>query len=151
MHEWGDEWFVENGKNFNKAIYWCMKIWYTYGRIGTHGKEKFGTFRDNIYMWDGGLHTLLYPGYVRIVNPFLYFKLDKYVIKPFTRFTGLHKLGLKYQALVYNYAIQKVCKKYPYMIDEFISCLDGYEMVKPGIFGNVDGIKIHEKYWKTLI
>lgn len=150
MHEYGDEWFNKNGKDFIKITNWCMRIWHKYGRIGTHGKEKFGTFRDHIYMWDGGLHTLLFPGYVFIKYPFLYFKIDEYIIKPFTKFTGLLKLGWKYQSMIYNYTIQKACRKYPHMVDELVSCLDGYEMIKPGIFGNVDGKEIHNKYWKRV-
>jgi hypothetical protein len=132
------------------AINYCLSTWKRWGRIGSHGKEKYGTFRDHPYFWDGGLHRLIWPGYVSIQNRFIYCKLDHYLIRPFTKYTGLHRLGLWYQSQVYNYAIQKVCKKYPQIINEMVADLDGYKYVKPGIFGNVDGTKIHNKYWKQL-
>ena len=50
---------------------------------------------------------------------------------------------------MYNYAIQKMCKKYPHIIDELVSDLDGYRMVKPGLFGPIDGTVINKKYWRT--
>jgi hypothetical protein len=43
-----------------------------------------------------------------------------------------------------------MCKKYPHIIDEIVSDLDGYKMVKPGIFGKVSGEAIHNKYWRTI-
>jgi hypothetical protein len=43
-----------------------------------------------------------------------------------------------------------MCKKHPHIIDEIVSSLDGYEFVKPGIFGKVDGQTIHDKYWITI-
>lgn len=152
MHEWGDDWFQKNGDELNDSIDYCCRVWRKYGRIGMHGKEKYGSFRDMLQgMWDGGIHSLIWPGYVWIVNPFIYWKLDKYFIIPITKYTGLHKLGMWYQSQVYNYAIQKMCKKYPNIIDELVSDLDGYEMIKPGRFGKVDGTVIHKKYWKTYI
>lgn len=149
MHEWGDDWFEEHGNKLNDAILYIMRTWVKWGRIGTHGKEKYGTFRDHPYFWDGGLHTIIWPGYVRIMSHFVYFKLDRYVINPLTKYTGLHRLGLWYQAQVYNYAVQKMCKKYPEITEELVRDLDGYELIKPGIFGKVDGLKIHNKYWRT--
>lgn len=144
MHYWGDEWFEKNGGDLNAAINYCIDTWRKYGRIGTHGKEKYGTFRDQLQgLWDGGLHELIWPGYVRIVSPFIYWKLDRYFIKPITKYTGLQWLFRRYQKWVYNYAIQKMCKKYPNIIDELVNDLDGYEMVN----GAVDGKEIHKKYW----
>jgi hypothetical protein len=148
-HQWGDTWFEEHGDKLDIAISYIMRTWKTYGRIGTHGKEKYGTFRDHPYFWDGGLHSLLYPGYVWIKWPLLY-NFDWHVTKPFTKYTGLHKLGLWYQKQVYNFAIQRMCKIYPEITDELVSSLDGIEFVKPGIFGNVCGKTIHDKYWTTF-
>lgn len=148
-HHWGDDWFEKNGNDLGEAISYCMRFWRRWGRIGTHGKEKYGTFRDSIYMWDGGIWSLFYPGYVSVYRGwrFIYFKVDRYVTRPFTKYTGLYKLGLWYQAQIYNYAIQKMCKRYPNIIDELVSDLDGYAMVKPGIFGKVSGEEINKKYW----
>lgn len=149
-HLWGDKWFEKNGKDLDEAIYYIITTWKRYGRIGSHGKEKYGTFRDHAYFWDGGLHSLLYPGYVWIKIPFLYFKVDRYFIMPFTKYTGLYRLGAWYQQQIYNYAIQKACKKYPDIVDELVSSLDGYSLVKPGIFGKIDGEAIHRKYWRKV-
>lgn len=150
MHKWGDEWFEKNGANLDDAIYYVMETWTKYGRIGTHGKEKFGVFRDHSCFWDGGIHDLLYPGYSRVVHKWLYFYVDEYAVKPFMRYTGLLRVGLWWQAQVYNYAIQQACKKYPNIVDELVSDLEKYELIKPGIFGPVDGVKIHNKYWKSI-
>lgn len=150
-HYWGDKDF--DWKALNDSIRYCMDFWRRWGRIGSHGKEKFGTFRDNTYFWDGGIWSLIRPGYVHIGGPilcFIYFKLDRYLTRPITKYTGFYKLGIWYQSKVYNYAIQKMCKKYPHITDELVSSLDGYELVKPGIFGNVDGQKIHDKYWTKV-
>lgn len=149
-HYWGDDWFEEHGSKLDESISYIMDTWRTYGRIGSRGKEKYGTFRDHPSFWDGGLHTLIWPGYVYIQNSFIYFNLDRYVIKPFTKYTGLHTLGLWYQKQVYNYAIQKMCKKYPEITDELVSCLDGYKLIKPGIFGKICGKTIHNKYWESV-
>jgi hypothetical protein len=152
-HEWGDEWFEANGNDLGEAISYCMRFWKRWGRIGSHGKEKYGTFRDSPYLWDGGIWSLIRPGYVSIGGPilsFIYFKLDRYIVRPITRNTGIYRLGIWYQAQVYNYAIQKMCKKFPNIVDELVADLDGYEMVKPGIFGKVDGTVINKKYWRTM-
>jgi len=150
-HDWSDDGF--DWKGLGSAINYCQRFWKKWGRIGSYGKEKYGTFRDNIVMWDGGLLSLIKPGYFYIDGPimqFIYYKLDYYVIRPLMVKTGLHRLGIEYQSFIYNYAIQKMCKKYPHLVDELVSDLDGYKMVKPGIFGNIDGEKIHKKYWKII-
>jgi hypothetical protein len=150
-HEWGDNNFDWDA--LNDSIRYCMNFWKKWGRIGTHGKEKYGTFRDYIYLWDGSIYQLFYPGYVYVKRGFWhfwYFKIDHRFCMKFFKYTGLLKLVLLYQAQIYNYAIQKMCKKYPHIVDELVSDLDGYEMVKPSIFGKVDGTVIHKKYWRVL-
>lgn len=147
MHFWGDEWFKKNGNDLNEAIDFCMYI-FKLARIGTHGKEKYGTFRDHVYFWDGGLHTLIWPGYVRIMNSFMYFKLDRYVLRPFTKYSGLFFIGSWIQYKVYNYAFQIAIKRWPNVKDELICSIDYPELIKPGLFGKVDGRIIHDSYWK---
>ncbi len=127
-----------------------MRFWKKWGRIGSHGKEKYGTFRDHTYFFRGGIHDLIWPGYVGIQNKFLYWKIDQYIIRPFFKRTGLLKLVWWYQEQIYNYAVQKMCKKYPNIVDELVADLDGYKFIKPGIFGYVDGKAIHHKYWTTV-
>ncbi len=43
-----------------------------------------------------------------------------------------------------------MCKKHPNIIDELVADLDGYELVRPGIFGQIDGKTIHDKYWTRV-
>lgn len=149
MHVWGDDFFKENGKDLDAAIHYIMNTWLKFGRIGSHGKEKYGTFRDHPYFWQGGIHDLIWPGYVSIQNEFLYWVIDYKILRPFMRITGLLRLGVWYQEQVYNYAVQKMCKKYPKIVDELVSDLEYYDLIKPGIFGKVDGTVIHKKYWRT--
>ena len=63
-----------------------------------------------------------------------------------------YKIGLtgfvqKIQAKYYNYAFQIACKKWPNIIDELIVDVEGYKMIKPCKYGNIDGEEIHKKYW----
>lgn len=152
-HRWDDPWDKKHGRDLDAAIRYCIDTWRTYGRIGSHGKEKYGTFRDHPYLWDGGIWSLFYPGYVWVrpgIQRFVYYTLDRYLTKPITKYTGLYKLGLLWQATVYNYAIQKMCRRYPEIVDELVSHLDGYPMVKPGLFGKVCGTTIHNKHWTSV-
>lgn len=150
MHYWGDEWFKKNGNDLYESIDYCIRFWRKYGRIGSHGKEKYGTFRDHPYFWNCSLTGLIYPGYVRIMWPWFYWNVDNKILTPVFKFIKLHKVIWWYQGVVYNYAIQKMCKKYPNIIDELVSDLEGYKNVKPGIFGKIDGEEIHKKYWRVL-
>lgn len=63
---------------------------------------------------------------------------------------GLTKLVNKFQAYQFNKTFQLACKKWPNIIDELISDIDGYEMIKPCKWGDVDGTEIHNKYWTTI-
>lgn len=45
-HMWGDTWFEKNGNDLDVAINYIMSTWTTYGRIGTHGKEKYGCYDE---------------------------------------------------------------------------------------------------------
>ena len=150
-HMWGDKWFQKHGKDLGRAISYIMKTWKRYGRIGSHGKEKYGTFRDHVYFYNAwwAIAELVKPGYVSYVLPNWLYKTDLFLGRV-VRFLRLHKPIRWYQAQVYNYAVQQACKKYPEIIDEIVADLDGYELVKPGIFGKIDGVKIHKKYWKTV-
>lgn len=149
MHYWGDEWFQKNGKDLDNAISHCMKIWKKYGRIGTHGKEKYGTFRDHVWFYNAwwAIHELIKPGYMYYSQwPRWFYKLDL-LLGRCVRFLKLYKIVQWYQKHIYNYAIQQACKKYPHIVDELVSNLDGYKFIKPGIFGDIDGEVIHNKYW----
>ena len=148
-HYWGDSWFQKHGNDHGKAIRYIMNTWRRYGRIGSHGKEKYGTFRDHAYFYRGwwAIHELVKPGYVSHRWPKFY-KIDLFLGK-IVRFLRLYKPIQWWQFQVYNYAIQRACKKYPEIIDELVADLDYCELVKPGIFGKIDGKTIHDKYWTT--
>lgn len=150
MHIWGDDWFEANGKDFNNAIGYFYNFIRKWGRIKAYTKEKYGTHRTNTWLWDGGLHYFLYRSFIRIENKFIYWKLDRFVIQPFTKYTGIRWLVIQYQLFIWNLATQIVCKKYPNIIDEFVMDMDLYDAVKPSIFGKVNGKIIHKKYWKVL-
>jgi hypothetical protein len=151
MHHWGDEWFKKNGNDLNEAIYFIMRNWKRFGRIGSHGKEKYGTFRDHAYFWNGGLHDLIWPGYVAIQNRFIYLKLDRYLLRPLTKHAGLRILGLKYQHFIYNLVVQLAIAKYSNVMHELVADLGGCDLIKP-IFGlGIDGTKIHDLYWTKVI
>jgi hypothetical protein len=147
-HYWGDDWFKEHGEDLNDAISYCMDFWRRWGRIGSHGKEKYGTFRDHVYFYRGwwAIHELVNPGYVSYWWPKWFYPIDLFLGRV-VRFLRLYKPMQWYQAQIYNYAIQRACKKYPNIIDELVADLDGYELVKPGIFGPVSGEEINKKYW----
>ena len=110
---------------------------------------------------------------VNKIHQFIYFKLDEGSVdvidgEPLESFSerfgkrkwkGLchynNKIGLTkfindIQAKHYNIAFQKACKKWPNIIDELIVDVDGYKMIKPCKYGNVDGEAIHNKYWVPI-
>ena len=138
-------------KSLGKAIDYCLTTWHRWGRMHSNGKEKYGTFRATADLWDGTVYRLFNPGYMYIKSGFWwvwYFYVDRPLSKKFFKYTGILKLFNWYQAQVYNYSVQKVCKKYPHIVDEIVSDLDDYELVKPSVFGKIDGKTIHDKYWK---
>lgn len=151
-HVWGDAWFEKHGRDLDSAISYCTHTWRTWGRIGCGGsKEKYGTFRDNVTFYSGwwAVHDLVKPGY-------RYYQWGKKLMNleillgNCVRFLRLDKLVRLWQYQVYNFAIQQACKRYPAIVDEIVADLDYYHLVKPGIFGDVDGTKIHNKYWTRI-
>lgn len=59
-----------------------------------------------------------------------------------------NRLEEQYEA--YNKTFQLACQKWPYLTDELISDIDHYDLIKPGKYGEIDGKKIHDKYWKVI-
>ena len=148
-HYWGEEDF--DWKGLNTAIQFVTDTCYRYGRLGMHSKEKYGTFRDHVYPYDGTLYSLCNPGYMYIRWPkFIYWTIDYRMFRTLSKYSGLTWAILRWQRLVYNYAIQAVCKRYPHLVDELVSDLDHYSWVTPGVFGKIDGTAIHNKYWTQL-
>lgn len=145
MHTWGDKWLYWD--DLNAGISRIIHIARKWGRIGLHGKEKYGTFRDDGFDWDGTLHGLVFPGYVYIQYPKWYYYIDKPIIVPFLTLTGVAFLVRWYQRTIWNYAIQSTCKLYPKTIQELTVMLNRYEWITPGIFGPLDGAIIHFGHW----
>ena len=168
MHYWGDDWFKKHGKEFYNAIgalEYRIRKW---AFCGVYGKEKYGTYRDEYFrMWDGGLCQILFGYRVTYQNNWfmkLINHIDMYLIpvkktkwgwirRGLTHLNwkiGLTKLVHKWQAKQINKAFQITCKEYPDVVDELIVDVDCYELIKPCKWGDVDGTKIHNKYWKTV-
>lgn len=147
-HIWGDETF--DWGSLNKTIDETTDTCRKWGRIGMHSKEKWGCFRDQLYPFDGNFHSITHPGYVYCQYPKWLWHLDCDYGRYITKWTGLGAVIRWWQRQVYNYAIQRACKRYPHIIDEIVSDLDGYEWVRPGVFGKVDGVEIHNKYWRDI-
>lgn len=139
-HEWGDETFDWNSLYAAERL--LCKIFRLF-RIGAHTKEKYGSIRASIYFWDGGIHSLIWPGYVRVVSRFLYFKIDRLICIPITKYTGIHWLGVKLQMLGYGLAYYLAMKKYSHIKDEICYQADYPELI-PG------GKEIHDKYWRKM-
>lgn len=167
MHYWGDEWFNKYGDQLYNAIDAFEKRIRKLAKCGVCGKEKFGTYRDDFFqMWDGSLVQILFgykycykEWYERIIcffdNRLIPVKKTKYGWKKvglanFNRTIGLVKLVNKWQAKQLNKAAQLTCKEYPDVIDELLSDICFYECIKPCKWGNIDGVKIHNKYWKKI-
>lgn len=151
MHSWGDEWFKKNGEDLYNAINKFEKNLRIFGGILVFGKEKWGDYIDEyLTLWDGGLHYVIYKSPIFIRNNFLYWKIDP-IVKFITKYTGIQWLVVKYQKFVYNASMQIVCKKYPNVVDEMINSTNGYNFIKPCIFGKIDGEEIHKKYWRRVV
>ena len=124
-----------------------------------------GTYKRYPWQW--------LENFVNKIHNFIYFKIDLGVVDKkdnetteeyFDRckkrwWKGLcyinTKLGLldfvhKRQAKYYNYAFQKACKKWPHLVDELICMVDGYKMIKPCKYGDIDGEEINKKYWVKI-
>ena len=162
MHYWGDEWFQKNGDDLYTAISFIEKRLRKYG-IFVCGKEKWGCYRDDfLHLWDGSIgryEPVIYTWYekllYRINHNLIPYKKTKFGwlkggLADFNRKIGLVKLVQKYQAYQYNKTFQLACKKWPHITDELISDTDGYQMVKPCKWGNIDGEAIHNKYWTRV-
>ena len=150
-HFWGDEWFEKHGNDLEAAIRYCTDVWRKWGRIGSHSKEKYGSMRDHVRFYGAwwAVYELVKPGYMYYSGPKWFYKTDLFLGRIIV-FLRLYLPVQWYQAQVYNYAVQQACKRYPEIIDEIVADLDGYELVKPGLFGKVDGTKIHDKYWRRV-
>lgn len=180
MHYWGDKWFQEHGDHLYSAILELdKKLWkYKIGCLTKekYGTRR----EDMLKLWDGGWYTIIYgPRFsyrpwkyykwkpfrklVEGIHSFVYW-LDHSIVPgtktkygrlrkglaDFHRWLGIVAVVNSWQAKKYNKAFQLTCKKYPDVIDELVMDAEGYKMIKPCKWGDIDGQVIHNKYWKTL-
>lgn len=168
MHIWGDEWFKKYGNQFYEAIKVFEDRIRKWAKCRVYGKEKFGTYRDEYFsMWNGELSTIFF-GYKLVYNrnwfEKLIWKIDNCLIPikktqfswykvglaNFNRAIKLVKLVNKWQAKMLNKAAQITCKEYPDVVGELLMDVCFYKCIKPCKWGNINGQKIHEKYWKVI-
>ncbi len=148
-HYWGDSW--PHWDKLHKAIHEILGTWRKWG-VGSHGKEKYGTFRDHVWFYSGhwAIHELVYPGYVYYRWPRWVMRLD-IKLGRIMQALRLHRPVRWYQRHVYNIAVQRACRKYPEIIDELVADLDFPEHIRPGIFGRINGQVIHDRYWTKFV
>lgn len=127
-HEWGDDdvdWEAINAATDYLPMY--MRRW---GRIFSHGKEKYGTVRVSAVLGHISLHGILWPAYY--YNQFLYkwmWKLDIVCVTPILRFLFSRVWG-KYQVFIYRKAYKNALYKWPHIEDEILEDADWPELLK---------------------
>lgn len=169
MHSWEDEWFQKYGDELDQAIRELEHRIRKWAKAGVCGKEKWGCYCDDfLTLWDGSLTTILYGYKASIGNGWLErlvahidYRLIPYKktrfgwikagLANFNRLIGLVKLVNKWQCRMINKAFQVTCKEHPDIIDELVVDTMCYRVIRPCKWGDVDGEKIHKKYWKTTI
>lgn len=117
MHYWGDEW--PHWKDLHTAIYWCMDEMLKRARLGSHGKEKFGTYRHHIWLYSAEwpIHNLIKPAYVQYQWPawmmHVELKLGKLV-----KLTRVDRIIRRYQYRVYREVLSEAAAKWPHIKEE---------------------------------
>lgn len=160
-HFWGDNW--EYWDDLYKAIdeigAKCKRK-----HIYICGKEKFGTYREEMFSWwNGGLYELIW-GYRSFKCSYVSYKrkwqkncankihcivsnIDEKFWIPFNRKFHIDRLIYKCAMRNYNKIFQSVCKKYPHIIPELSTDLAHYEAIIPGKYGTLDGILLLIAHW----
>lgn len=114
-HDWSDTTF--DWKSLNDALSTGTKLMERFGRIGVDSKEKFGSLRWNIALFNGSMHSLTHPSYYYSQYPKWLYSFDwqyrplRFLVLPINAW---QKLVVK---LTFNYLVYK----YPHIIDEIIS------------------------------
>ena len=137
FHKYPFKWMENLADKFHWFIYYVVDDGYT---------KKYFRLIDE---WSHHLHDDKKDEYFQRIEDYEKKRWWK-GIKYYTEKCGLRKLVNDHQAEMYNKVFQTACKKYPNVIEELIVDLDGYEMIKPGPFGSIDGVAIHNKYWKKI-
>lgn len=124
-HIWNDEWFEKYGNSLDSAIRYIMSEWRRRGRIGTHGKEKYGTFRHSVYLYSGSwpIHELVNPGYVYYQWPRWLMHMELQLGK-LVQLLGISRVIRRYQYRVYREVLHEACRKWPEVAPELIDDID---------------------------
>lgn len=120
-HTWGDEWFEKHGNQLYEAINYCMSEWRRRGRIGSHGKEKYGTFRHQVYFYSGSwpIYELVNPGYV-------YYQWPRWLMRAelqlgrLVRLLRLDVMIRQYQRRIYRDVLAQACEVWPEVAPEIM-------------------------------
>jgi len=113
-HYWGDKDF--DWDSLYKAEQLGNKLMKSLGRIGVHSKEKFGSLRWDLHLFDGTLHSLTHPGYVYSQYPKWLWELDveyrplRFLVYPIQF----------YQSLIVKLTFLYLCYKFPHIEREII-------------------------------
>lgn len=138
MHDWSDKTF--DWKNLYQAEREAGKIMERYGRVTMNSKEKFGSIRWNIDLFNGYLYDLTFPDYHYYHYPKWLRNFDiKYrplgFLVPIIRFWQLKVIGV---------AFTSVCQKYPHLVKEIVC--DADEEYLP------DELRvIHDSMWTRIL
>jgi hypothetical protein len=96
-----------------------MTWWLRLGRLGSHGKEKYGTFRHHVYFYSGGwpIHELVKPGYVFYQWPYWMMNLEVLLSKPIRLFQ-VDRLVRMWQLLVYRAVLWVAVRRFRNVAEE---------------------------------
>ena len=177
MHFWGDEWFKEHGDDMYTAIDKIEDGLRRHGIGVCGKEKWGCYRDDFLRFWDGGIYYIVFGPSLSFTpkryyrwKPFrklvefihravwwldhavIPYKKTKYGwlkggIATFNTWIGITKPVWDYQARMYNKVIQQVCAEYPDIVDELVSDLSGYKMIKPCKWGDVDGVEVHDRHW----
>jgi hypothetical protein len=124
-HHWGDAWFEANGNDLNAAISQVMRDWLRWGRLGSHGKEKYGTFRHHVWWYTGEwpVHELVNPGYVYYQwGPWAH-RADR-ALGRVVQWLRVPAAVHWWQRRVYVWALRRACRRWPNVAPELWSDYD---------------------------
>jgi hypothetical protein len=114
-HEWGDNSF--DWKSLYEAERIGGKLMERFARIGVNSKEKYGTIRWDLYLFNGTMHSLTHPGYVYSQYPKWLWAFDVY----YEPLRFLKPLIIPWQKLVVKLTFLYLSKRYLHIVDEIIS------------------------------
>lgn len=143
-HDWSETEF--DWKGLYEAEVLLNKICKIF-RIGLSSKEKYGTIRTSIRLFDGSLHSLTHPGYSYSQYPNWLWRLQldvqfkimlNFPFKYLVTAIQLFQLNVGYR-LAYYIAMMK----YPHIAEEICVDADYPEYV-------IGGQEIHDRYWETM-